>query len=64
MNKINFREQLAAAKKRANVTNKKMSQETGVREAAISQFLNGKTDIQVGTLEKLLNFLSGTVKVL
>ena len=53
---INFREKLRNLMSLHEVSQIQISNATGVRQAAISNFLNGKRNLRSDQLEKLLNY--------
>ena len=52
-----YKEKIRLLMKQKKVTQKDLTKLTGVRQATISDWLNGKQDINVKTLEKLLKAL-------
>lgn len=54
---IDFRKVLSYKIKETGTTQGTLSKSTGVRAAAISNFLNGKANLRSDQLEKLLNYL-------
>lgn len=52
-----YQEEIRLLMKQKKVTQKDLTKLTGVRQATISDWLNGKQDINVKTLEKLLKAL-------
>lgn len=52
-----YKEKIRLLMKQKKVTQKALTRLTGVRQATISDWLNGKQDINVKTLEKLLKAL-------
>ena len=55
MNQIKLRALLVKRLKETGLTQKEVSRITGVTEAKISNYLNGKAEIRTDTFERLFN---------